>query len=77
MSYVGGDWPTLRDYARKRGWVVDPVPPTSRVTWLEVDGREYELEWRHNTLVRIVLHEDGETRDLSWWETPEEVRNLL
>ncbi len=74
---VGRSFSYLRDYSRQRGWTIEPLDENTQPVWLEYDGLAYELCWHEETLARITLHENGETRDLTYDELPEQLKKLL
>lgn len=74
---VGRSFSYLRDYCRAKGWSIEPLDDDTQPSWLEYDGLAYELTWHGDALSRITLHENGETRDLSYAELPEQLKNLL
>jgi hypothetical protein len=74
---VGKTFESVRDTCAKRGWIVEPRIENLRPRWLELKNKVYELKWNGNVVSRISLHEDGEVRDLTWNELPEELRKVL
>ena len=75
---VGKPFPFLRDYAKRRGWIVEPLEENAHPTWLELDGRVYEITWSEDTIERITVLEAGEEpKELSYNELPEILRDEL
>lgn len=74
---VGGSFDAVRSYCRSRGWVIEPLCEDTQPTWLECDGRAYELHWLNDRIVRITLHENGEERDITFDELPDQLRRVL
>lgn len=77
---VGLPFSHVRDYCTKKGWFVIPVIPGEddhRPTILVINHKEYTLKWVGDVLVRITLHEGFGSRDLSFDELPESLKNLL
>lgn len=74
---VGCSFDTVRDYCRSYGWVIEPLCDDEQPTWLEYDGRAYELHWNDDHIVRITLHENGETRDITFDQLPNQLRGVL
>jgi hypothetical protein len=74
---VGRPWSRLRDYARQKGWVVEPLP-SDHVAWIDAEEASYELKWIGNRCVRITRHVDGyEPEDVALGDLPEEIVNLI
>ena len=74
---VGVSFISVRDYCKKRGWIIEPVADSIKPTMIELDGRVYEIRYRSNNIESIVLYEDGEERELSWSEVPEILKEQL
>lgn len=75
---VGKPFVLLRDYSRKRGWIVEPLEETVHPTWLELDGTVYEITWNEDTITGITAHESGEeSRELTWDELPSILKDQL
>lgn len=74
---VGKSFSNVRTYCSARGWHLEPLDDEAQPQWLEFDGLAYELHWNGNALMRVSVHEDGEARELSFDELPEQLKGLL
>lgn len=75
---VGKEFTNIRDYAKGRGWTVEPLPESNGPEMIEFEGIVYELEWHGRAIVRITKHEEGEEDiDISFDELPEFVKEQI
>jgi hypothetical protein len=74
---VGRDFGSVRDYCQRKGWQIEPVLAPRHPTWLELHGSAYELRWDGNRISSVVLHEDGEEKEMTFNELPDELKELL
>lgn len=72
---VGLPFPKFRRMVESADCTI--VPLLSHPDEIVIDGRSYELHWRGDTLVRVTLHTEDESRDLTWSETPALLRDLI
>jgi hypothetical protein len=75
---VGQPFATLRDYSQRRGWIVEPMLESAQPTYLELEGRVYEIEWQDESIQRITMTDSGEEpRELTYDELPEILKEQL
>ncbi len=66
----------LRCFEAQR-WQVIPMPTNPHVRWLEYDGVDYELIYRHGHLAAIIRHDSESDREIPWSELPQPVKLVV
>jgi hypothetical protein len=78
---IGDHWTRVRDYCQKKGWQVIPCldenDSPARPTAVQIGTKQYSLKWFGDILVRVTLHDGFQSKDLSFDEIPESLKNLL
>lgn len=74
---VGGTFSAAREYFTRRGWQIEPLLLDTHPEWIEHAGCMYEFQWKGDTITRITKHVDGEARDITFDELPDELGGIL
>lgn len=74
---VGKSFISFRDYAKARGWSLEPLDDRQRPQWIELEGRVYEIRWSGNTIIRISLHENEEVTDIKFDDLPDIIKRMI
>lgn len=76
-NYIGQDFGPVRDFARNKGWRIEPIIESTHPNTLEYNGQIFEFHWHDDTLMRITVTDLDDTRDILFDELPRVIKNLL